>query len=160
MSTHSQNGRAGRPASPKPNYVPSRRGSRPPRNGVVVVIMVVFIALSLTLFGLWTKSLVRGRDRLSMQLFRIQAERLAEAGLDRARARRASDPAYSEETWSVPAAELDSTHNAEVRIRVSALPNKGGLRYEATAEFPAGAVRHAQRTKHVDTPNSGTAKQS
>jgi hypothetical protein len=134
--------------------------TRRPRPGVVVVIMVVFIALSLTLFGLWAKSLVRGRDRLLMQVFRIQADRLAEAGLDRARARRAADPAYNEETWSVPAAELDNTHSAQVRIHVTTLPNNGGLRYEATAEFPTGQVRHAQRTKKIETPNSGTVKQS
>jgi type II secretory pathway pseudopilin PulG len=132
---------------------------RRPSRGMVVVVMVVFIALSLTLFGLWAQSIVRGRDRLSMQMYRIQAERLAEAGLDRAEAQRASYPTYSEETWSVPAADLDSTHAAQVRIHVTALPNNGGLRYEATAEFPTGQVRKAQKTKKIEIPNSGTVNQ-
>jgi len=136
----------------------NRRASQ--RHGVVIVVMVVFIALSLALFGLWAQSLVRGRDRLSMQLYRIQAERLAEAGLERAQARRAADPAYSEEVWSVPAADLDSTHTAQVRIRVTALPNNAGLRYEAAAEFPLGQIRHAQRTKKIEVPNPGATKQS
>jgi Tfp pilus assembly protein PilV len=136
----------------------ARRGKL--RSGVVLVTIIVLIVVSLALFGLWTKSIVREHDRQSLQQFRVQAERLAEAGIERARARRSADGTYSEETWSVPAAALDNLHAGQVRIHVTA--NKDGMatRYEATAEFPVGTIRHAQRTKNIELPNPRPTKTS
>src|SRR3954469_16820927 len=105
----------------------ARRGKL--RSGVVLVTIIVLIVVSLALFGLWTKSIVREHDRLSLQQFRVQAERLAEAGIERARARRSADAAYSEETWSVPAAELDNVHAGQVRIHVTPIQDGSVTRY-------------------------------
>lgn len=131
-----------------------------PRSGVVLVIIVVFIVVSLALFGLWTRSIVRERDRQSLRQFRVQAERLAEAGIQRASALRTANAAYSEETWSVPAEDLDNVHAAQVRIHVAANQDGNATRYEVTAEYPLGAVRHAQRTKRIERPNPVSAKTS
>ncbi len=85
------------------------------------------------------------------QQYRAQAVRLAEAGVRRAVARRLADRQYAEEVWQIPAEMLDQINPAQVRIRVP--PNDGSdtIHYEATAEFPAGAVRRAQVTRRIET---------
>jgi hypothetical protein len=122
--------------------------------------VLVLFTISLTLFGLWSRAVIRDRNSLATQQFRLQAERLAEAGLQRAISMRAADAKYADEVWSVPATELDSTHAAQVRIRVSPTSDAGGNRYEATAEFPVGALRRVQITKSVEIPNQAPMKTS
>ena len=84
--------------------------------------------------------------------WRIQAVRLAEAGVHRGLARRAADPTYNEETWRVTADELGTSHAAAVRIRIANDLEQSTLHCEATAEFPAGAIRRAQATRQIDVP--------
>jgi type II secretory pathway component PulK len=130
------------------------------KRGVVLVAVLVLFCVSLTLFGLWSQSVVREHQSVATQQFRLQAGRLAEAGLERAVSLRAADAKYADEIWSVPASELDSTHAAQVRIRVAPTLDARGLRYEATAEFPVGALHRAQITKSVEIPNSIPMKKS
>jgi len=142
-----------------PPFAPLRSRSAPKRGIVVVAILVVF-SVSLLLFGLWSRSVVREHRSLSNQQFRIQAERLAEAGIERGIAARKANADYAEETWPVPAAQLDKTHAAQVRIRVTSTSNAGNIRYEATSEFPVGALHRAQITKSVEIPASDPMKKS
>ena len=118
----------------------------------MLVAIIVVLSISLTLFGIWARAALRERTRLASQQFQLQAARLAEAGVHRAIERRAADPQYQGETWSVPADQLDKTHTAEVRIRVEPNGSANTTRIEATAEFPAGAVRRAQITKSTELP--------
>jgi len=130
---------------------------RPRRRGVVLVVVLVTISISLTLFGLWARTIVQEHRRQANQQFRLQAARLAEAGVRRAMQRRAADPQFEEDTWMAPAEHLGGTHAAKVRIRATPNDDTTALRYEATAEFPTGAVRRAQITKRIEiaTPLSG-----
>jgi hypothetical protein len=125
---------------------------------MVLVAVLVLLSVSLVLFGLWCRAAIRERRTLSTEQYRSQAERLAEAGLERAIALRASNAQFTEEVWSVPAAELDKAHAAQVRIRIAPTTNASGNRYEATAEFPAGATFRAQITRSVEIPESGLNK--
>ena len=54
-----------------------------PRRGVVLVAVIALFTLSLTLFGIWAGTVVRERGHLENQQFRLQAARLAEAGMQR-----------------------------------------------------------------------------
>lgn len=133
----------------------ARLNCRAPRKrGIVLVAVLVLFSVSLTLFGLWSRAVIREHNRIATQQFRLQAVQLAEAGLERAVLLRAADAKYAEEVWSVPAAELDATHAGQVRIRVTPTSNARGVRYEATAEFPVGALHRVQITKSVEIPNS------
>jgi type II secretory pathway component PulK len=143
----------------RPLVAPLRSRSEPKRGIAVVAILVVF-AVSLLFFGLWSRSIIRERRSLSNQQFRIQAERLAEAGIERGIAARKANANYAEETWSVPAAQLNKTHAAQVRIHVIPASKSGSIRYEATAEFPVGALHRAQMTKSVEIPASDPMKKS
>jgi hypothetical protein len=129
------------------------RGRTGRKRGMVLIAVLVLLSVSLTLFGLWSRAAIREHSSLATQQFRVQATRLAEAGLQRALSMRATDAKYAEEAWSVPASELDNTHAAQVRIRVSPTSGVGDIRFEATAEFPVGALHRAQITKSVEIPN-------
>src|SRR4029079_5625679 len=65
------------------------RSRKQRRHGIVLVAVIVMIAVSLALFGLWAGAIARERYRLDLPQFRQQAESLAAAGLERAVARRA-----------------------------------------------------------------------
>jgi hypothetical protein len=120
------------------------------KRGVVLVAVLVIFSVNLTLFGLWSRAVIRERSSMITEQFRLQARQLAEAGLQRAVARRAADANYMDEVWSVPAAELDTTHAAQVQLRVTSTSDPSRLRYEAVAEFPVGAVRRVRITKSVE----------
>ncbi|HEY3395518.1 MAG TPA: hypothetical protein VGK58_22645 [Lacipirellulaceae bacterium] len=130
------------------------------RRGIVLIAVVALFAISLTLFGVWAQAAVRHQQRIRNQQYRVQAVRLAEAGVRRAVARRLADAQYETEVWRVPAEMLDRSHAAEVRILVTAGGAAGTLLYEAIAEFPAGGVRRAQITRRIETINPVTEDQS
>jgi hypothetical protein len=146
------------------NRLASASRSRPARprgrRGIVLVAVLVLFSVSLTLFGLWSRAVVRESSGLSTLQFRLQAAQLAQAGVERAIALHAADAKFTDEVWSVAAADLDKTHAAQVRIRVAPASNAGGFRYEATAEFPVGALHRAQLTKSVEIPNPTPMKKS
>src|SRR5882672_7440978 len=93
----------------EPRFVRMRGGVRRQR-GFVLVAVLVLLSVSLTLFGLWSRAVVREHSSLATQQFRLQAGELAAAGLQRAILQRAANPKFAEEVWSVPASELDNTH--------------------------------------------------
>lgn len=124
-----------------------RRGR--PRRGLALVIVLVLAVICLALFGVWARSIVMEKRRLANQQYRLQAVRLAEAGVRRGQARRAADPAFVEETWAVPAEDLGGRHGGEVRIRVTPA-GAGAERVEAVAEFPADNLRRAQVTRWLE----------
>jgi hypothetical protein len=130
------------------------------RRGIVLIAVVALFTISLTLFGVWAQAAVRHQQRIRNQQYRVQAVRLAEAGVRRAVARRLAGPQYETEVWRVPAEMLDRSHAAEVRIRVTAGGASGTVLYEATAEYPDGAVRRAQITRRIETINPVTEDQS
>jgi type II secretory pathway component PulK len=120
------------------------------RRGIVLVAVVVVFAISLMLFGLWARTAVQQQQQMRSQQYRAQALRLAEAGMRRAVARRAADSQYVEEVWQIPAQLLDQINSAQVRIRVTNEDGADKISYEATSEFPAGAVRRAQVSRRIE----------
>jgi Tfp pilus assembly protein PilX len=136
------------------------RGSVPRQRGFVLVAVLVLLSVSLALFGLWSRAVVREHRSLTTHQFRLQAGELAAAGLQRAILQRAANANFAEDVWSVPASELDNTHAAQVRIRVAPTSNPGVIRYEATAEYPVGNLHRVQITKSVEIPNSAPPNKS
>jgi Tfp pilus assembly protein PilX len=121
--------------------------------GFVLIAVLAVLAISLTLFGVWARGAVAQHRRSQLENVRLQAVRLAEAGVRRAVAMRAADVTYQEEKWSVPTGVLDTKRSAEVRIQVAPNDDHTMLRFSATAEFPLGVVQRAQITRHVEIPN-------
>jgi hypothetical protein len=133
--------------------------SRFDRRGAVLVAVIVAVTISLALFTLWAQSIVRDKVQMANQQLRMQAVRLAEAGIQRARARRNVDPEYVGETWTVAPEELGGNRGAMVRILVSTEPQAAVTHIAVTAEYPVGSIRRAQITKRIEVPtkaNGGT----
>jgi type II secretory pathway component PulK len=122
------------------------------RRGIVLVAVVAVFAISLMLFAVWARAAVGQQRLMRSQQHRAQAVRLAEAGVRRAIARRLADTQFADEVWRVPAEMLDQKNSGQVRIQVTDEDGGDTISYEATAEFPAGAVRHAQITRRVEIP--------
>jgi hypothetical protein len=120
------------------------------RSGVVLIVTLVLFVICTTLFTLWARTAVHEQTRLASNARWLQAERLAEAGLARAAARRAADSNYDGELWSIPAAELGGNHLAEVRIRIAPADDAARARIEAIAVYPVDSERRAQVTRRVD----------
>jgi hypothetical protein len=131
----------------------NRNSSASPRNGAVLIAVVVVFTISLTLFGVWARAAVKQHQSMRNEQLRLQAVRLAEAGVRRALARRAADAQYMQETWQVSATELNASQSGEVRIRVVPHDDAPAVRFEAIAEFPAGSVRRARITKQIEIAN-------
>lgn len=136
----------------------THRTNRHGNRGFVLVAVVVLLALSMTIFGVWAKSAVQEHRWLDSEALRLEAGRLAEAGVARAIARRANDSQYANEVWKIPADELASHHAADVQIRIT--PSGSALRVAATAEYPAGAVHRARITKQVEISNPAPGDES
>jgi hypothetical protein len=132
-----------------------RTGRRGRRRGFILIIMIVLFAICATLFTLWARSAVHEQARLVGEGRRLQAERLAEAGIARAVARRAADPQYDGETWSISAADLDDLRAAEVQIHVTSADDATCV--EATAIHPLETERRAQVTRRLEIPNRSTS---
>jgi type II secretory pathway component PulK len=128
--------------------IPCTRGGR---RGFAAVIVIVVFVICMSFFALWAKSAVIEHRRATTREWRLQAARLAEAGLLRAARRLAADPGYEGETWSIPAEDLKQQHAADVRLR--AVRGDLSIRIEATARYPAGAVRRAQVTRQMTVPS-------
>jgi hypothetical protein len=133
---------------------------RSPRRGVVLIVILATTSICLVLFGLWAKNLVREHGRSISRQQRVQATRLAEAGLRRAIARRSSDPEFQQEVWNIPADQLGGRYAGVVELHVTNSNNGEAERYEATARYPADAARRAQVTKHIELPISPAESES
>ena len=123
------------------------RSSRRGLASVAVLIALFIIALicaGLLKLGMARRSEVGSDERL------LQAEWLTDAGLGRASATLARDGDYRGETWEVPAGDLGGRGLATVAIRVEPIADRpDARRVRAQADYPAGSVLRARRSKET-----------
>jgi len=131
----------------------SRRFFARRRPAVILVVLICVMTIALTLFGLWARQIINEKRRIDTQAYQDQAVRLAEAGIQRILATRASNSAAGSETWSVPADQLDGRHTAVVRLRVTPGADGKSTTYIATAEYPAESLLRKVVTRSI--PVSG-----
>lgn len=126
------------------------RRQRLPRRGVLLVIaLICLLIVSMIGMTVLRTAATQRRQTLREQL-RIQADWLAEAGLERAAARWAADADYDGETWQIPASELDGRHAAVVRITLRPMKADPERRMVSiTAEFPKDDVQRARSSKQA-----------
>jgi type II secretory pathway component PulK len=124
---------------------------RPRRGMLAIAVLLCLIVLTLIAGGLLRAGAAH-RDEIRVQERRLQAEWLAEAGLQRALARLASDPGYPGETWNIDARELDSADAATVTIAVERPAGAAKRRtIRARADFPRDPPRRARCTRQMTT---------
>ncbi len=130
------------------------------RRAVVLMSVLVCIAVAMVLFLAWLKTAAMERRQLRSQQDRLQAEILADAGLDRAAAQLQSTGDYSGETWQIGAEAFAGRGAATVTIQVRpSKENPTSHKVHAVAEFPVGHDALVRRSKQITIvlPNSGEA---
>jgi hypothetical protein len=120
----------------------------------VLVCLVVIMLIS----GVLLKIGVAHRDRVRAQERSLQAEWLAQAGIDRALARLSSSAGYAGETWVLSASDLgwpaaasnDSDKTAVVRIMVETSPSGANQRLiKVQADFPPDPPHRARHSAQM-----------
>jgi hypothetical protein len=121
---------------------------RPRRGAVVVVVIVCLVVITLLCGALLRTGLAR-RAQVRSEERRLQADWLAESGLERAAARLASDAGYAGETWELSPKDLDGVAPGVVRIVVEPLEGRPrGRRVRVQADYPRDPPLRARRSRH------------
>ena len=127
----------------------SHRRRRQSRGLTVVAVLVCLIIITIMAGALLRVGLAQ-RERANAQEHRLQAEWLAESGIQRAIARLAADPGYTGETWEVPARDLDSD---DALVTITIEPARGVARGRAVrvqADYPRDPNRRARHSRVID----------
>ncbi len=116
---------------------------------VIIVVMVCFI-LAGAIFVSLARTAAVERQATRLRQWTVQAQWLAEAGLERAVVRFDQDANYAGETWTIAAAELSGRRGATVRIRVEPVadrPERRRVRVEA--DFPDDPLDRCRCKKEI-----------
>jgi hypothetical protein len=131
-----------------PRHADARVGRA--RRGAFTVVVLVCLLVSAMVLGSLLKMAWLHDGQLRRVQMRLQANWLAESGLDRAAARLAVDPAYTGETWTIDALRLGGPDKAAVVIRVEQDESQSQRRkVVAEAAYPAEARQQARLTRHM-----------
>jgi hypothetical protein len=121
------------------------------RRGLTAVAVLVCLIIITMISGAVLRVGLALRDEARSQERSLQAEWLAEAGIQRSLARLAADPAYTGETWEIAARELGSADAALVTITVGPASGESKRRIvRAQADYPRDPPRRARFTKSMD----------
>jgi type II secretory pathway component PulK len=133
----------------------TRQRKKPARGMTAVAVLVCLIIMTMITGAILKVSLAQ-RDQLRAQERRLQAEWLAESGIQRALARLDTEPDYRGETWEISARDLDSSEAARVMITVeSVAENQGQRQVRAQADYPRDPPQRSRNSKQVTIDRVG-----
>jgi type II secretory pathway component PulK len=108
-----------------------------PRRGAILVVILVCFVVAATLFVLLARWGFAEHRAAETRYWDLQAQWLAEAGLERAAARFAADANYTGETWAISANDLAGNSSGVVRINVEKDANRPNRRrVSVEADYP------------------------
>ena len=119
------------------------------RGAVIVPVLVCFVLIMLICAALVQLVFVeRGVTRQDER--RLQAEWLAEAGLERAAAKLSRNRGYAGETWDIPASALGGRDAGRVTIAVESSKDKPAQRsVTVQADYPLAPERRARQRRRL-----------
>ena len=118
------------------------------RRGAVLVVVLVCLAVAAAMFVVLVKLAATGRQSMQTQCWRMQAQWLAESGLERAAARLAGAK-YTNETWTLAAEELGGDAGV-VRIRTEAVADQPNRRLVSVeADYPDDPQHRVRCNKQI-----------
>ncbi len=129
-----------------------------PRRGLTTVAVLICLVVIMLISGVLLKIGVAQRDRVRAMERSLQAEWLAQAGLDRAAARLASSAGYAGETWALARRDLGLTEAtggepgraALVLIKIEKPPGAPGRRLiKVQADFPPDPPHRARHSAQM-----------
>ena len=120
------------------------------RRSAVLIVVLVCLAIAAAMGVVLVKLAATGRQSMQAQGWRMQAQWLAESGLERAAARLAADPKYSNETWTIAAEELGGDAGGVVRIRAEAVADQPNRRLVSVeADYPDDPQHRVRCNKQI-----------
>ena len=126
----------------------SLRVKQQKRRGLTAVAVLVCLIIITMVSGAILKVSFTHRKELRSQEQRLQAEWLAEAGIQRGIARSTADLAYNGESWEIPARELGSPDSALVTIATRRTTgDTQHVEVRAQADYPLDPMRRARVTR-------------
>ena len=136
----------------------NRSRTSPRRRAVLLICVLVCLTMVMMLFAATIRLISLERQQVRAQGNRLQAEYLADSGLERATALLAGNPEYVGETWRIDTEQLGMRDSGTVSIRVEAIAEKPqSRRVIVVADFPAESEQRSRRSKQiqVDLPQRG-----
>ena len=128
----------------------ARLGTRSDRSGVALLTAIVCLAVIAIIGGVLVKVMVAQRQQTRIEERMLQAQWLAEAGLERAAAKLADSTDYAGETWQIAATEFAGRGEATVKITVESVTGKLNKRQvKVQADFPADSSARARQSKQA-----------
>jgi type II secretory pathway component PulK len=139
------------------------RAAKPSRGMTVVAVLVCLIIVTL-ISGAVLKVGLAHRELARFSERRLQAEWLAQSGVERAAARLADDRDYTGETWAISASDLGQSNRAPagteadqersaaaiVAITVERVPGSAARRrIKVQADYPREVPRRSRHTKEL-----------
>lgn len=132
------------------SFAPRHVGAVSSRRGVILLVVLVCLAVAAGVFVVLVKQVAAQRHWLQTSQWGVQAQWLAEAGVERAVARLAANADYAGETWNIPAGELAGGQAAVVRIRTETIADQPGRRtIRVEADYPDDAQRRCRKVKQI-----------
>ena len=120
------------------------------RRGVALLTAIVCLAVIAAICGSLIRVVYAQRQRTRLEERKLQAEWLAEAGLERAAAKLINSQDYSGEIWQIAAAEFAGRGGGSVKISVEKIADQPAKRLvRVQADYPAdsdGRARHSKQT--------------
>jgi len=119
------------------------------RRGLTLVPALVCLVVASLLCAALIKKAHTQRELVRSAEHQVQAEWLAESGLERAVARLAADRAYPGETWNIPSDMLGNqgAGTGVVRIVVSSVNEPTARKVWVEADYPSGDESRARQSR-------------
>jgi type II secretory pathway component PulK len=136
----------------------TRTRSRGPRRGITTVVVLICLLVITLISGVLLRVGVAYRETVRAQERRLQAEWLAQSGLDRALFRLAASAGYTGETWQLAPADLafgaaadgGKESGAVVRIKVEPSGSSSNIKLiKVEADYPPDPPRRARYSLSV-----------
>lgn len=120
------------------------------RRGVALLTAIVCLAVIAVICGALVRVVYAQRQQTRIEERKLQAEWLAEAGLERAAAKLADTQDYSGETWQIAATEFAGRGSGSVRITVEKVADQPAKRLvRVQADYPADSDGRARQSKQA-----------
>jgi hypothetical protein len=111
------------------------------RRGAVTIVALVVLMILAGLIAQQVSRALSDRRHSRQQVLHLQAEKLAEAGLELAATSCQADPTWTGTMWKVPAGAIHQTNSAEVTIKVQDGTCTVVSRYPANNDIPFQVTR-------------------
>ena len=120
------------------------------RRGAILIVVLVCMAVAAVLFVVLARQAATEHHVTQSRQWAVQAQWLAEAGVERAAARLAANADYTGETWNISPDELAGHNAAVVRIRAETIAGDSDRRIvHVEADYPDDPQHRSRQIKQI-----------